>query len=100
MSEYERVAIVLHALGRRPTWDETWLVVADAIALRSVCSRSQVGAVIVSPTNRIVATGYNGPPSGWIPDTAGKLAEMPPDFYTNCAHWCPRSVHGPKPETR
>jgi dCMP deaminase len=33
------------------------------MALRSACTRSQVGAVIVNSKNRIIATGYNGPPA-------------------------------------
>lgn len=34
--------------------------VAHAVARRSPCHRRQVGAVIVSASNRILATGYNG----------------------------------------
>lgn len=48
----------------RPTWDQVWFNVADDISLRSSCKRTKVGAVIVDWTNRIVATGYNGPPAG------------------------------------
>lgn len=47
----------------RPTWDETFEAVAAIMAMRSTCSRRQVGAVLVQD-NRIVATGYNGQPSG------------------------------------
>lgn len=47
----------------RPTWDETWMQVARVMALRAPCSRDRVGAVIVDPSNRVVATGYNGPPA-------------------------------------
>lgn len=49
----------------RPTWDETWMEVARVVAQRSSCSRAQVGAVVVDPGNRIVATGYNNPPAGF-----------------------------------
>jgi len=37
--------------------------IAKLVALRSTCSRAQVGAVLVY-NNRIVATGYNGSPPG------------------------------------
>jgi dCMP deaminase len=50
------------------SWDETWMMVADDVALRGSCSKAQHGAVIVSSENRIVATGYNGPPAGLTAD--------------------------------
>lgn len=62
----------------RPTWDQTWLNVATVVAQRSLCVRDQVGAVIVDPRNRIVATGFNGPPSGFVHNGQP------------CAHWCKR----------
>lgn len=46
------------------SWDETWMAVAESVAKRSGCCRRQIGAVIVDPYQRIVATGYNGPPAG------------------------------------
>lgn len=70
----------------RPSWDDTWLRVARAVAERSLCERDKVGAVIVDPRNRIVATGYNGPPAGFTgPD--GVLAWDP----RPCTEWCPRA---------
>jgi dCMP deaminase len=63
----------------RQTWDETWLEVARVIAKRSLCERDQVGAVIVSKDNRIVATGYNGPPAGFDHSNTG------------CSSWCYRA---------
>jgi len=47
----------------RPTWDQYFLGIAEAVAARSDCERSKVGAVIVSPDRRIRATGYNGAPA-------------------------------------
>lgn len=47
----------------RPNWDEYFLGIAEAVAARSDCERSKVGAVIVND-RRIRATGYNGAPSG------------------------------------
>lgn len=48
----------------RPTWDEWGLALAKTVALRADCSRRQVGAVLMTPDHAIVATGYNGAPSG------------------------------------
>jgi dCMP deaminase len=47
----------------RPTWDEYFIGIAQAVKLRADCTRRQVGAVIVR-NNRIVSTGYNGAPAG------------------------------------
>jgi dCMP deaminase len=54
--------------------------VAHVIARRSLCERAQVGVVIASPDNRIVSTGYNGPPHGF--DHMDKL----------CTAWCERGM--------
>lgn len=48
---------------KRPTWDVYFLEMADLIAQRSTCLRRHVGAVAVRE-KRIMATGYNGAPSG------------------------------------
>lgn len=47
----------------RPSWDEYFLEMAKLVAKRSTCLRRQVGAVLVK-NKRILATGYNGAPSG------------------------------------
>ncbi len=47
----------------RPTWDEYFMEFATLAAKRSTCLRRQVGAVLVKK-NSILATGYNGAPSG------------------------------------
>lgn len=47
----------------RPTWDEYFLEIANVAKKRSTCLRRQVGAVITRG-NRILATGYNGVPTG------------------------------------
>lgn len=67
---------------RRPSWDKTWLEVAATVAKRSLCDRDKVGAVIVNSSNRIVATGYNGPPEGFNHANA------------RCTTWCDRAKKG------
>ncbi|HLH75924.1 MAG TPA: dCMP deaminase family protein [Candidatus Binataceae bacterium] len=47
----------------RPTWDQYFMQITRQVAERSTCPRAQVGAVIVRERN-ILATGYNGAPSG------------------------------------
>ena len=47
----------------RPGWDKYFLEMAGVVAKRSTCLRRRVGAVIVKD-KRILATGYNGSPSG------------------------------------
>ncbi|MFA6357528.1 MAG: cytidine/deoxycytidylate deaminase family protein [Candidatus Omnitrophota bacterium] len=48
---------------KRPSWDEYFLEMASLVAKRSTCLRRRVGAVLVRD-KRILATGYNGAPSG------------------------------------
>jgi dCMP deaminase len=48
---------------KRPSWDEYFLEVAHLVAKRATCLRRSVGAVLVK-NKRILATGYNGAPSG------------------------------------
>lgn len=63
----------------RLTWAEVWGKIAHDMGARSLCVRAQVGAVIVDSRNRIVDTGYNGPP----------------EFFQHndepCTQWCPRA---------
>jgi dCMP deaminase len=47
----------------RPSWDETFMALAETIALRSPDPNTQVGACIVKD-NRVLALGYNGFPKG------------------------------------
>jgi len=49
--------------SQRPTWDEYFLMLAKLAATRSTCLAFPVGAVIVK-NKQVVATGYNGSPSG------------------------------------
>jgi dCMP deaminase len=48
----------------RPTWDEYFISIARNVGQRSTCLRRQVGAIVVKE-KRILATGYNGAPSGF-----------------------------------
>ncbi len=48
---------------KRPEWDEYFMNIAELVSSRSTCLRRKVGAVLVRE-RRILATGYNGVPSG------------------------------------
>lgn len=63
----------------RPTDVENFLAIADVVAQRSLCSRAQVGAVIVSSDQIVVSTGRNGPPRFF------QHNEKP------CLQWCERA---------
>lgn len=52
---------------------------ARTVATRSLCSRAQVGCVIVTHDNRVEAITYNGPPPNF------RHGDMP------CTSWCDRS---------
>jgi dCMP deaminase len=47
----------------RPSWDAYFMEITRLVAQRSTCIRRRVGAVLVKD-KRILATGYNGAPSG------------------------------------
>ncbi|HHY47808.1 MAG TPA: cytidine deaminase [Firmicutes bacterium] len=47
----------------RPSWDEYFMEITNVVAKRSTCLRRRVGAIAVKD-RRILATGYNGAPSG------------------------------------
>lgn len=53
----------------RPTWDEYFLMLAKLTATRSTCLAFPVGSVIVKD-RQVLATGYNGSPSGSVHCTA------------------------------
>lgn len=49
----------------RPTLDEYFMAIAHQVATRSTCLDKQVGCVLVDTSDHIIATGYNGAPSGF-----------------------------------
>lgn len=70
----------------RPDWDTYFLGIAEAVAARSDCERSRVGAVVVKD-RRIRGTGYNGAPAGMpgclsCPRRTSDCA--PGSDYSNC----------------
>ncbi|MDY6862828.1 MAG: cytidine/deoxycytidylate deaminase family protein [Thermodesulfobacteriota bacterium] len=47
----------------RPSWQEYFISITKLVAERSTCIRRQVGAILIKD-RRVLATGYNGAPSG------------------------------------
>jgi dCMP deaminase len=81
-------------MTERPDWDTWALNIAHTVAWRADCTRSQVGALLLSRTHRVLSVGYNGLPAG-IPGCAsagncprGRLTREecePNSDYANCA---------------
>ena len=53
-------------LLKRPNPDSYFLDMLKLVGTRSTCIRRQVGAIIVSVDNHVLATGYNGVPRGLV----------------------------------
>jgi len=78
---------------RRPTWDEYFMEVANAIAKRATCDRGRSGCVIAKD-NQILATGYVGAPAG-LPhcdDVGHQMKKILHEDGTITEH-CVRTVH-------
>lgn len=50
-------------MSDRESWDDYFMGIAERVATRSTCLATPVGAVLAQ-SRQIIATGYNGPPSG------------------------------------
>lgn len=48
----------------RPTKDRYWMNLLSGVSARASCPRRSTAALIVSDSNTLLASGYNGPPSG------------------------------------
>jgi dCMP deaminase len=68
---------------KRPSWEEYFLGIAQAVSLRSHDAETQVGVVVVDQGRRILATGYNGFPPG-CDDSS--LPNLRPDKYPFVVH--------------
>lgn len=57
----EELTQIVASMGR-PSWDDTFMLIANVISWRASCPRRSVGCVLVSADHRILSTGYNGAP--------------------------------------
>jgi len=53
----------IHNSKARPSWDEYFMMAAKLIATMATCPKLRVGSVVVK-NKRIIASGFNGSPSG------------------------------------
>jgi dCMP deaminase len=74
----------------RPTWDEVWLRLSLLMAERSLCPTG-AGAVIVDVSQRVVMTGYAGPPAGYGPQEFAQLMRPAELAKDGCQLYCERS---------
>lgn len=80
-------------MNKRPSWDEYFLGIMDAVSKRSTCDRGFAGCVITKD-KRIIATGYSGSPTG-LPhcDEAGhQMHEIINEDGSHSKH-CIRTIH-------
>jgi dCMP deaminase len=78
---------------KRPSWDEYFFEVMNAVAKRATCDRGRSGCVIARD-NILLSTGYVGAPTGSPDcDTVGHLMkEVLNDDGTSSKH-CMRTAH-------
>ena len=77
----------------RPTWDEYFMTVADAISRRATCDRGRSGCVIAKD-RQILVTGYVGSPQG-LPhcDEVGHQMKKVVHEDGSTTQHCVRTVH-------
>jgi dCMP deaminase len=77
----------------RPSWDDYFLQIADAVSGRATCDRGRSGCVIVR-NKHILVTGYVGSPSG-LPhcDEAGHQMKKTVHEDGRITQHCVRTVH-------
>ena len=78
---------------QRPSWDDYFMEVMDAIAKRATCDRGRAGTVIVKD-KQILATGYVGSPVGFPHcDEAGHDLRKSFNEDGTISQHCVRTIH-------
>ena len=77
----------------RPSWDDYFMEVANAISKRATCDRGRSGCILAKD-NRILATGYVGSPTGFphCDDAGHELKKLIHEDGSITQH-CVRTVH-------
>jgi len=78
---------------KRPTWDDYFMEVANAISKRGTCDRGRSGCVIAKD-KQILATGYVGSPAGFphCDDVGHQIKKLIHEDGNTTQH-CVRTVH-------
>ena len=63
---WQKGLIICFMDNYRPPTDFYFLRMAYLVSERGTCARRKVGCVFVNKRNHVIATGYNGNPSGFI----------------------------------
>lgn len=82
-----------HKPNKRPTWDDYFLNIVEAVSKRATCDRGRSATVIVKD-KQILATGYVGSPTGFphCDDVGHQLKTLIHEDGTKTTH-CMRTVH-------
>ena len=93
MKSSKKLKMVSEVKYVRPSWDEYFLELADAVSKRATCDRGRSGCVIVRD-KRILVTGYVGSPAG-LPhcDEVGHLMKTVVNEDGSKSEHCVRTVH-------
>jgi len=77
----------------RPTWDDYFMEVANAISKRGTCDRGRSGCVIAKD-KQVLATGYVGSPAGFphCDDVGHQMKKLIHEDGSVTQH-CVRTVH-------
>lgn len=77
----------------RPSWDEYFIEIMEAIAKRATCDRGRAGCVIAKD-KRVVSTGYVGSPAGCVhcDDVGHEMHTVIQEDGTQSRH-CIRTAH-------
>lgn len=78
-------------MRERPSWETYFMEIAHLVATRATCPRRSVGAVLVRD-RRILATGYNGAPTGMAHCPEGGPSTDWPAGCLRAGH-CIRALH-------
>lgn len=78
---------------KRPSWDEYFMQIVEAVAARGTCDRGRTGAIIVKD-KRIISTGYVGSPPGIMHcDEIGHLMKKKVHEDGRESMHCERTTH-------
>ena len=77
----------------RPSWDEYFMEIANAVSKRATCDRGRTGCVIVRD-RQILVTGYVGAPKGFPHcDEVGHQMKQTVHEDGHTTNHCVRTVH-------